>query len=713
MGKNKSNKTVFLTGGSGFIGRTIVSRLVAEGYHVKALARPAGIPDHLKRPEVTLVIGGLREREWMPEALRGVDFVVHAAATMAGNWEDFFQINVKATEWLLEEAVKQKIKRFIYISSVSIYQHSTMGDNPVFTEDSPYETEGNTTFYSRSKMEAEKLVLKFNKEQKLPCVVLRPGAVYGPAGNIFPATMGLQIGDLRILLMGNSNSKLPLVYVENVVDAIVRSLQKEELLNQCFNLVEDQTISRKEYMKTIKEQVSPKAMGIPVPQWVMQFMKFSLKKIFGLMGKKAPLGDLNLKMYSTTILYANEKWKKLAGSKPYVDFEESINRTMSWHKQRRVARRSEGIVKGKVEIPSNRKMNVGIIGCGGISYAHLMVLQKISNVGNICVADPNQDALDAISKKYPVVAKYKDYKEMLDKESLDVVHILVPPQFHADIAGNVAKKGCHILVEKPMAIDGTEAEKMVKAAKDNSVKMCVVHNHLYDKVMIQAREVLNSGALGKITFVESWYGTQYGTLSPPFDPGKYWGYSLPGSLYQDYMPHAMYVLTEIMENAEVSDVYTKLTAGVPFMKTDELKVMLQNERSMGMISVSLTTSPRYQFVNVYGTGGSMKIDFLNKIVLVDKEIGPVPNMINRNILAFKRANKFGIASIKNVVNIFNAQKSIFEGTDRLIRLFYRSILLDKPEPVSAQEGLFLTRMMDEVWAKMKTEKSANLSLNQQ
>lgn len=705
MKKDTKNKTVFLTGGSGFIGRLIVSRLVEEGYQVRALARPAGIATHLKRPEVSLVIGEMRNRDWMADALNGVDFVVHAAATMAGSWDDFFQINVKATEWLLEESLKQNIKRFVYISSVSVYQHSTMNEKPVFTEESPYEKEEFTTFYSRSKMEAEKLVWKFNKEQNLPCVVLRPGAVYGPAGNIFPASMGLQIGDSRILLMGNSSSELPLVYVENVVDAIVQSMEKEELLNGCFNLVENETLSRKDYMKTIKEKVTPKASGIPVPMWFMQFMKFSLKSVFGLMGRKAPLADLNLKMYSTTIKYSNEKWNKVAGQKPYVDFEESIERTMAWFKNRRIPKRSTGLVKRKVEISSNRKLNVGIIGCGGISHAHISILQKIENVANIFVADPNQEALDAIGEKYSVIEKYLDYKQMLEKEQLDVVHILAPPQFHAKIAIHAAKKGCNLLVEKPMALNATEAEKMVKAAEENNIKMCMVHNHLFDKVMIEAREILNSGALGKLTFVESWYGTQYGTLSPAFDPDTYWGYSLPGSLYQDYMPHAMYVLTEIMDNVEISDVYTKLTAGVPFMKTDELKVMLQNENSMGMVSVSLTTSPRFQFLNVYGTGGSMKIDFLNKIVLVDKEIGPVPNMINRNILAFKKANKFGMASIKNAFSILNPQKSIFEGTDRLIRLFYRSILLDEPIPVTAVEGLCLTILMDQIWDKMNSQKT--------
>jgi 2-alkyl-3-oxoalkanoate reductase len=704
MKKEKKSKTVFLTGGSGFIGKSIVPRLIEEGYHIKALARPAGVANHLKRPEVTLVIGGMRSCEWMTEALKDVDFVVHAAATMAGNWDDFFQINVKATELLLEESVKRKIKRFVYISSVSVYQHSTMNESPVFTEDSPYENEESTTFYSRSKMEAEKLVWQFNKEQDLPCVVLRPGAVYGPAGNIFPASMGLQIGDTRILLMGDSSSKLPLVYVENVVDAIAKSLEKEELLNGCFNLVEDKSLSRKDYMKVIKEKVSPKASGIPVPMWFMRFMKFSLKSVFGLMGKKAPLADLNLKMYSTTIKYSNEKWNNIAGPEPYVSFEESIERTMAWFKSQRIVKRSTGLVKGKVEISSNRKLNVGIIGCGGISHAHISILQKIENVGNIFIADPNQEALETVGEKFTVVEKYLDYKQMLEKEQLDVVHILAPPQFHAEIAVHAAESGCNVLLEKPMALNTAEAEKIAKAAKENKIKMCMVHNHLFDKVMIEAREILNSGTLGKLTFVESWYGTQYGTLSPAFDPDKYWGYSLPGSLYQDYMPHAMYVLTEIMECAEVSDVYSKLTAGVPFMKTDELKVMLENEHSMGMVSVSLTSSPRFQFVNVYGTGGSMKIDFLNKIILVDKEIGPVPNMINRNILAFKKANKFGIASIKNAFSILNPQKSIFEGTDRLIRLFYRSILLDEPAPVTVDEGLHLMRLMDQIWGKMDSEK---------
>ena len=700
----KSKQSVLLTGAAGFLGSAIAHRLADDGYKVFALVRRSSNAKHLDGPQIKTVVGDVCDSELMDALITDVEHVIHAAATFGGDWENFKKVNIEATENLLKHSVKNKIRRFVYIGSVSVYEHAAIKSNQIFTEDMPYESEEHTTFYSKSKIEAERLVWKFIMESRLPGVIFRPGAIYGPRGDIFPATIGLGIGPDKIMLIGDAKSKLPLSYVENVADAVVRSLSRNDVIGECFNLVEDETLSRQDYVKAIKREANPGLSVLRFPLWFMQGLRLVLKAGFGLIGKSAPLSSVNLKMYCTTIEYSNEKFKKVFGSKPFVDFEESIRQTMGWHRRRLTPKRSQGIRKGKIVLSSERKLNVGIIGCGIIAKAHLNVLTKMENVGRIFAADPQEDACASLKEKFSIAKTYPDYKEMLASENIDVVHILTPPQFHAEIAQYAAQRGKNILVEKPFAVTAGEAEQIVKAAKADDVKLCVMHNHLFDKVMISAREILAKGSLGRITYVESWYGTQYGTLVPPFDPKSYWGYKLPGSLFQDYFPHALYVLLDVLGGGEIEDVIANYSGGVQGVEYDELKAILRHNSALGMVSISLSVSPRYQFVNVFGTAGSMKIDLLHKCIFLDKPIGPVPNSINRVLMSFKHAGTHISAGIRNAMNLNKVEESIFEGTDREIRLFYRSILLDEPEPVSAQEGYEVMRLMDEVWARMNSVK---------
>ena len=693
------NKTVLVTGAAGFLGSTIVNQLIENDYKVIALVRKSSNSKHLKDSRIQIENGDVRDSNFLSELVRRVDYVVHAAATFSGDWDYFYRVNVQSTDNLLQYSVKNKLEKFIYISSVSVYEHSSWRPGFVFTENMPYEKERYTKYYAKSKMQAEKLVWKYIQNSDLPAVIFRPGAIYGPRGHIFPASLGLGIGEERIILMGNSNSKLPLSYVENVANAVCQSLEKDDINGECFNLVEDETYSRKEYVKSIKELAEVKLFTLNFPIWFMQLIKFVLKTGFRFIGKKAPLSELNFNNYSETYSYSNEKFKKSFGDKPYVNFDESIHITMDWHKQRLTPKRSEGIHKGKIIIQSSKKLNVGIIGCGKISYAHLNILQKLPNANRIVVADPIEENLKNISEKYPINNTYSDYKGMLESENLDIVHILTPPHLHCEIAMNAIKQKINVLVEKPMTVDAVEAERMIQAAENHHVKLCVMHNHLYDQVMIQAREILAKGQLGRITFVESWYGTQFGATSPY--EKEHWIHKLPGSLFQDYMPHALYVLLDILGGGELKQTFANYSGGVQNVEFDELKVLIQKGSILGLVSVSLSVSPRYQFLKIYGTSGSLHIDFLNKSLFFDKQMGPVPKSINRILMSFIHAKKLISSGIKNTLKVHKADENIFEGSEREIQLFYRSVLLDEKVPVSGKEGFETMVLMDQIWEKIK------------
>lgn len=144
-----------------------------------------------------------------------------------------------------------------------------------------------------------------------------------------------------------------------------------------------------------------------------------------------------------------------------------------------------------------KKFRVAIIGCGTIFPMHASSIKVLENVELVAVCDNKleraQEKAAEFNCKY-----YLDYKEMIDKEALDVIHICLPHYLHAPVAIHAAKAKINVLTEKPMAIEIKEAEEMVKAAKDNAVILGVIFQNRYNNASKLIKENLESGHLGKV-----------------------------------------------------------------------------------------------------------------------------------------------------------------------------------------------------------------------
>lgn len=144
-----------------------------------------------------------------------------------------------------------------------------------------------------------------------------------------------------------------------------------------------------------------------------------------------------------------------------------------------------------------KKFRVGIIGCGNIFPMHAYSVVALDNTELVAVCDVKEDRAKAkaeeLNCKY-----YLDYKEMIEKENLDVVHICTPHYLHPIIAKYAANAKVNILTEKPMSIKLQDAEDMIKTAEDNDVTLGVIFQNRYNPGSILIKDTLQSGALGKI-----------------------------------------------------------------------------------------------------------------------------------------------------------------------------------------------------------------------
>ena len=148
------------------------------------------------------------------------------------------------------------------------------------------------------------------------------------------------------------------------------------------------------------------------------------------------------------------------------------------------------------------KLRVAIIGCGGISETHIKALQTFPDVELVAGVDVNSRRLKTMEEKYGFTHLYTDWKKMLKEIKPDAVSICTPNGVHAAPTIDAANAGCHVMVEKPMAMNPTECQKMIDGAKKNKKKLAVGFQYRYHPntdFLSRARE---DGQFGKVMFVK-------------------------------------------------------------------------------------------------------------------------------------------------------------------------------------------------------------------
>lgn len=183
-----------------------------------------------------------------------------------------------------------------------------------------------------------------------------------------------------------------------------------------------------------------------------------------------------------------------------------------------------------------RKLRAGVIGIGFIGAVHVEQLRRLGNVEVVAVADSEGAAGKAQGLFVP--KGYDDYKEMIDKEELDCIHICTPNNTHFEIAMYAMERGVHVVCEKPMTCTILEARTLRDTAKEKGIVHAMNFNCRFYPMAYQMREMVKSGQVGDIYtihggYLQDWlyYDTDYSwRLEPEFtgasrafaDIGSHW-----------------------------------------------------------------------------------------------------------------------------------------------------------------------------------------------
>src|SRR5262249_51154709 len=146
-------------------------------------------------------------------------------------------------------------------------------------------------------------------------------------------------------------------------------------------------------------------------------------------------------------------------------------------------------------------LRVGLIGAGGIAGTHTENYKTMKDVDVVCACDVSEAGLKKFGEKFGVTRLYPEWKSMLAANELDAVSVCTPNGLHCQPTIDALNAGCNVLVEKPLAMNAKEGEKMLAAAKKNKKHLVIGFQHRFEGKSKVIRRAFDEGVFGKVLFV--------------------------------------------------------------------------------------------------------------------------------------------------------------------------------------------------------------------
>jgi predicted dehydrogenase/nucleoside-diphosphate-sugar epimerase len=318
--KFKLSPTVpfLVTGASGSLGKATVNRLLADGHRVRAFVRR--MPEH-PLPNVEYCFGNLGDPDAVDRAVRGAETVIHVGAAMKGGWPEHRGGTVVGTENVLASCTAHHVRQLVHISSMSVVDWAgSVGNGPVSESAALEPRPDERGAYTRAKLEAEKLVSEAAK-RGLPCVILRPGQIFGGGIALINGAVARNAGG-RWLILGDGKLELPLVYIDDVVDAIMACVDRKLVGGEIIQIIDPECLTQEDVLKL----AGGKRPILRVPRPVV----FALGKLseypLGALGRQSPVAVYRLQSALARLRYESRRARDLLGWNPRVGVRQGIQR---------------------------------------------------------------------------------------------------------------------------------------------------------------------------------------------------------------------------------------------------------------------------------------------------------------------------------------------------------------------------------------------------
>lgn len=322
-----------VTGAAGFVGGALVRRLLADGDEVRALVLPgdrlaAGLRSRAKEePRLQVIEGDICSTASIAPAFEGADRVFHTAALIHA-WAPtarFHEINVGGTRNVAEVALASGVTRLICISTSDVFGLPRAEEE--FDETSPLSPWNEP--YADTKIEAERWLWRFHRDSCMPVSVIYPGWVYGPGDRAFFPGLAQAIAS-RSMFFWRRNARLPLVYIDNLIDACVLAAHTPTAVGRGYIVYDSQDLTMEEICARIADTIGARRPKLHVP-YQLAYAAAAVLQATSRVSRAATAPSLltvDVKAFGMQWFFSNERARTELGWTPQVGIEEGIQRAL-------------------------------------------------------------------------------------------------------------------------------------------------------------------------------------------------------------------------------------------------------------------------------------------------------------------------------------------------------------------------------------------------
>ena len=253
-------------------------------------------------------------------------------------------------------------------------------------------------------------------------------------------------------------------------------------------------------------------------------------------------------------------------------------------------------------------IKIGIIGCGRISKNHFDAVSQIQEAEFVAACDVIDSRLQTVSDNYGIKKLYTNYKEMMEKENLDLVSICTPSGLHPQIGIDAANHRINVLTEKPMATNIEAADALIRACDANNVKLFVVKQNRLNSTMQLLKRAIDKGRFGRIYLAESnvfWQRPQ-----AYYDAEKWRGtWEFDGGAFMNQASHYVDALYWLLGNVDNVMAYTATMARRIEAEDTGCAILHFRNGIIATLNVTMLTFPKNfeGSITIIGEKGTVKI----------------------------------------------------------------------------------------------------------
>jgi nucleoside-diphosphate-sugar epimerase len=319
------DKTAFVTGGAGFVGRQLIADLIARGWQVRALVRSPASAEVVRRRGAVPVMGDLADTAAMTDGMRGCGVVFHAAAKVAlwGDWKDFERDTVQGTANVIEAARGAGVPTLVHVGTEAVLADG----GPIIDADEtrPIPAHPNGP-YPRSKALAEQMVRAANGSE-LRTVVVRPRFIWGEGDTSLLPRLAAAMKAGTWIWFGDRHHRMSTCHVANVSHGMILAAERGQG-GEVYFLTDGEPVDFAAFITRMvgTQGVTPPRWGAPlsVAEGIAAAAEAAWSVVGSLTGTEPPLTRTAVNLFFREVTVRDAKARRELGYAPVITIEEGM-----------------------------------------------------------------------------------------------------------------------------------------------------------------------------------------------------------------------------------------------------------------------------------------------------------------------------------------------------------------------------------------------------